>query len=239
MQIILKNIFQEIQIFSRENWWIFPIFIFAMSLIYYTQTWSLWEIAVLFFLNFLWNVFVMIMQKNYTHDEFQIGSIFHVLLTIIFWSLSVYWLINNGESQYLLWQVMYVLAAAKAFIFYNFHKDIRIFTGKTFLIINIILFILFLYFFEFFNNNTISAQYYAVIQGLWFALVTSGLVSLHDTFRYYMSYIWASFITIWSLLAVISSYIAWSVDWVALWYFLLTLVVVIYYTKLLPKYLKK
>lgn len=239
MQIILKNIYQELYLFSRENWWIFPIFFLAIWVVDHFEKWNIWELAVLFLLNFLWNVFVMIMQKNYTHNDFQIWSLFHVLLTIIFSGLSIYGLLVNGQSQYLLWQVMYILAATKAFAFYYFHKNISIFRGRTFFFINILLLSIFIYYFEFFNNDSIASQYYALIQWAWFALVTTGLVSLNDTFRYYMSYIWASFITIWSLLAVISSYVLWAVDWVAFWYFLLTLAVVIYYTKLLPKYLKK
>lgn len=239
MQIIFRNIFQELKLFSRENWWIFPIFFLAIGLVYYTQTWNISELAVLFLLNFLWNVFVMIMQKNYTHDEFKIGSLFHVLLTIIFSWLSIYGLLVNGESQYLLWQVMYILAATKAFAFYYFHKNITLFRGRTFFFINIILLAIFIYYFEFFNNASISSQYYALIQWAWFALVTTGLVSLNDTFRYYMSYIGAGFITLWSFISVINSYVLGAVDWVAFWYFLLTLAVVIYYTKLLPKYLKK
>jgi len=239
MQIIFRNIFQELKLFSRENWWIFPIFFLAIGLVYFTQTWNISELAVLFLLNFLWNVFVMIMQKNYTHDEFKIGSLFHVLLTIIFSWLSIYGLLVNGQSQYLLWQVMYILAATKAFAFYYFHKNITLFRGRTFFFINIILLAIFIYYFEFFNNASISSQYYALIQWAWFALVTTGLVSLNDTFRYYMSYIGAGFITLWSFISVINSYVLGAVDWVAFWYFLLTLAVVIYYTKLLPKYLKK
>ena len=239
MQIIFRNIFQELKLFSRENWWIFPIFFLAIGLVYFTQTWNISELAVLFLLNFLWNVFVMIMQKNYTHDEFKIGSLFHVLLTIIFSWLSIYGLLVNGQSQYLLWQVMYILAATKAFAFYYFHKNITLFRGRTFFFINIILLAIFIYYFDFFNNASISSQYYALIQWAWFALVTTGLVSLNDTFRYYMSYIGAGFITLWSFISVINSYVLGAVDWVAFWYFLLTLAVVIYYTKLLPKYLKK
>lgn len=239
MQLILKNIFQELNIFSKENWWIFPIFIIAISFIYYTQTGSIFEISILFLLNFLWNVFVMIMQKKYTHDENKIWSLFHVLLTVIFSWLAIYWLLINWESQYLLWQAMYILAAVKAFIFYNYHKNIKLLRGRIFFFINIFLLILFIHYFEFFNNSTLTQQYHALVQWIWFALVTTWLVSINDKFRYYMSYVWASFITLGSLISVINSYQLGWVNWVALWYFLLTLVVVIYYSKLLPKYIKK
>jgi hypothetical protein len=230
---------KELKKFSYENYWIFIVFLLTIAFISYTNTGNIWEITALFFLNFLWNVFVMIMQYNYTHDQHKIGSLFHVLLTVVFTWLSLYWWIFNNEIQYLLWQLMYILAATKAFVFYNFHKNIKILNAGSFIFLNLVIFILFILYFEFFNNKTLWEWYYAVLQWLGFAWVTTWLVSLNDSFRYYMSYIWAFLITVWSGISVYSSFQNQNVDWVALWFFLLTLIVVIYYTKLLPKYIKK
>lgn len=230
---------KELKKFSYENYWIFIVFLLIIAFISYTNTGNIWEITALFFLNFLWNVFVMIMQYNYTHDQHKIGSLFHVLLTVVFTWLSLYWWVFNNEIQYLLWQLMYILAATKAFIFYNFHKNIKILNAGSFIFLNLVIFILFIHYFEFFNNKTLWEWYYAVLQWLGFAWVTTWLVSLNDSFRYYMSYIWAFLITVWSGISVYSSFQNQNVDWVALWFFLLTLIVVIYYTKLLPKYIKK
>ena len=220
---------KEIKNFSRENWWIYLILMIALIIVYITWKGNLIEIILLFLANFLWNLFIMTMQWNYTNKNNKIWAIYHVSSVTIFTLISIYWLIILEQYQYIIWQISYILAATKAFTFYNFEKEIKFINEKSLIIINIILFTAFIKLFEF--------QTFQILQWIWFTLITTWLVSIKDNLRYWLNVIWISLLVSGSAWWVFNSFNAWNLDWIALWYFILTLTVFVYYLKLIKKYL--
>jgi hypothetical protein len=73
--------------------------------------------------------------------------------------------------------------------------------------------------------------------GLGFSFVTTGLVSTNDKVRYWFSFIWVMGIISGSGLGLILSYLWDKIDGISLGYFILTLTVFVFYSKLLRKYL--
>jgi len=183
----------------------------------------------IFLANFLWNLFIMIMQNYYTNWKNKLWAINQLCSVIIFTLLSLYWFFFENQSQYLIWQIMYILSALKVFVFYNFWKDFSFLNEKTFIFINLILFTLFIFY--------ISNVWFHILQWVWFSLITTGLVSVKDKVKYWLNVYWIWALTAWSLWGVVLSYLAWSLDWIAFGYFLLTWTVFVFYLKLLPKYL--
>lgn len=229
----IKMFLKELKKFSNENWWVYVLLIIALIIVYITGKWSLIEVISLFLLNFLWNLFVMVAMGNYQAKNNKIWSIYHLLTTLTFSVISIYWAIFLDQFQYLFWQLTYFMASIRAISYYKFEYDIKYFTPHSVGWINILLFLLFLYLFPF--------NLFSIIQAIWFSFVTTGLVSIKNTFRFYMSLIWVFFIVLWSAWMSINNYLyldgKWL--WIALWYFLLTMSVLVYHIKLLPKYLKK
>jgi hypothetical protein len=225
----METFIKEIKIFSKNNWWIFILLIFALWIVAITGKWNLTEIIILFLANFLWNLFIMVMQTNYTNKNNKVWALYHISSTWAFTCISLYGIIFLGQSQYILWQLAYLIASIKAFSYYNFWKNITIFNEKTLVLVNTILLLIFLKFFNF--------QTFSLLQALWFSLITTGLVSIKDETRYWFNIIWIFLLVSGSLLWVIVSFQSWNTDWIALWYFLLTLTVFVYYIKLLKKYL--
>jgi hypothetical protein len=78
-----------------------------------------------------------------------------------------------------------------------------------------------------------------ILQALWFSLITSWLVSVKDKVRYWLNLFWIAALNIGSLWWVMVSYLNSELDWIALWFFLLTWTVFVFYLKILPNYLKK
>jgi len=226
------NIFlQELKIFLKQDWWIFILLTVALTIIYITWKWNIVEVSILFFANFIWNLFIMIMQANYTTQNNKIWAIYQLSALSIFLFISLYGFISLWQNQYLLWQISYTWAAIKAFSYYNLWKNITWFNEKSFLVFNALLLILFIWFIEY--------QNFAILQVIWFSLITSWLVSTKDTIRYWLNLVWIWFLTSGSAWWVISSYSIWTIDGVALWFFILTLTVLIFYIKLIKKYLPK
>lgn len=237
---------KEFKNFSRQNWWVYCLLIISLIIIFKFPasqsiqdqeiTHNIWAIIETFFLvslNFLWNLFVMVAMWDYQANNNKDWSVYHLMSTLTFASLSLYWAIFLEQYQYLLWQITYLIAAIKAIMYYKFNKDIKIFNSYIVWAINVVLLSCFLYLFPF--------DIFSTIQVLWFSLVTIGLVSINDTFRFYFSLLWVIFITLWSFLITWDLYLNFNWEWlgISLWYFLLTLSVSIYHLKLLPKYIKK
>lgn len=235
---------QELKKFSKENWWIYLLLAIALIIVYVTWKGNLLEIIILFFANFLWNLFIMVMQANYSSKNNKVWAIYHVTATAIFTTISIYWLLALNQSQYIIWQLAYILSAFKAFTFYNFNKDIKIINAASLWILNIALLVFFITFSNkdinlWFTTINFSAEYFAIIMWLWFSLVTTWLVSTNDILRYWLNLFWVIWIVLWSGIWLYLSYINWNIDWVALWYFILTSTVLVFYTKLLKKYTTK
>lgn len=228
----LKDIFiKELRNFSKDNWWVYIILIICLWIVYKTGKGDLTEIIILFIANFLWNLFIMIMQDFYTAEKNKKWAINQLVSVSIFTSLAIYGLFSKWQFQYIIWQFMYILAAAKVFSFYIFEKDLRILNENTFLVINFLLFLVFV--------NFIPHDNFHILQALWFSLITSWLVSIKDKVRYWLNLFGIFALTAGSLWWVIISYITLELDWIALWFFLLTWTVFVFYIKILPNYLKK
>ncbi|MDD3145257.1 MAG: hypothetical protein PHV23_04065 [Candidatus Gracilibacteria bacterium] len=233
----------ELKNFSKGNWWIYVLLIIALIIVYITGKGNLLEIIILFLANFLGNLFIMVMQANYTAKNNKIGAIYQISSVTVFTILSVYSAIKLDQSQYIIWQLCYILAALKAFSFYNFGKEIKFLNSGSLGVLNAILISIFIFFagkqinLGLFNLN-FNVELGSILMALGFSFVTSGLVSINDKLRYWLNIIGVIGIVAGSGLLLVLSYINGNIDGISLGYFILTSTVLVYYTKLLPKYLK-
>ncbi|MFA5917331.1 MAG: hypothetical protein WC850_03815 [Candidatus Gracilibacteria bacterium] len=228
----LKDIFiKELTNFSKNNWWVYIILIICLGVVYKTGKGDLVEIIILFLANFLGNLFIMIMQDFYTDGKNKKGAINQLISVSIFTTLSIYGLFSKGQFQYIIWELMYILATLKTFSFFIFEKDLKILNENTFLVINFLLFLVFV--------NYIPHDNFHILQAFGFSLITSGLVSVKDKARYWLNLFGIAALTSGSLWGVMVSYINSELDGIALGYFLLTGTVFIFYLKILPNYFKK
>jgi hypothetical protein len=226
MNLLLK----EFKKFSRENWWVYLLFIWALIVVAYTWNWNLVEIILLFIANFFANICVMVMQDSFSEKNPKLWTLYQVLGTIIFLILGVYWLFYLWQSQYILWQIAYILSAVKTYFYFNKNNDLKLINAKLLSFLNIIFFVIF---YIYFANNNIAL----LIQAIWFWFSSTWFVVLDDKKRYFTILIWTWLIIIGSLLITYNSFIAWNLDWIALGYFILSWTVGIYFIKLLKKYL--
>lgn len=225
----MSMLLQELKNFSKANLWIFFVLALALWIVIITWKWNPFEILILFLVNFCWNLCIMVMQENYTKQNNRTWAYYHVFTVIIFTSIASYWFLFLWQSQYIIWQIAYTAAAAKAFFHYNYQKNITLINEKSWIILNIVLFSWFLLYFQ--------PIWYQILQWIGFSLVTTWLMSIKDSLRYWLNIFGIFGVTSGSLWGVIHSYQLWSLDGIALAYFLLTLTVFLYYIKLLKKYI--
>jgi hypothetical protein len=237
MDIFLK----ELKNFSKENWWVYCLLIITLWVVIYTNTGNPFSITLLFFTNFIWNLFIMAAMNSYSEKNNITWVLYHVIATLTFTWLGIYGFIFQDQFQYIFWQIAYLLAALKAYMYYNYQKDIKILNEKTFVGLNVILFWIFLYFFPFQTQNILIN--FAMLQALGFSFATTGLVSINDKFRFWFSYIGSGLIMSGSAIWVYVSYMSSisnpeiSIDGIALWFCLLSMTVFVYFSKLLKKYI--
>ncbi len=246
----------ELKKFSRQNWWVYLLLIIASIIVMITWKWNIVEILILFFANLLWNLFIMVMQANYTKLKNNIWAVYQLLSSVVFASIAIYSFIKFEQYQYIIWQISYTLAAISSISFFTFNKNIKFLNSLSMWALNIVLFWLFL--FVWLTNFAwieINLWFSSILMAIWFSLVTTGLVSknndfkycyhnmcielkTNDKFRYWLNLFWIIWIILGSIIWVIKSYLWWSINWIDLWYFILTLTVFVFYLKLLPKYIK-
>jgi len=225
MNLLLK----EFKKFSRENWWVYLLFFWALWVVAYTWNWNLIEIILLFIANFFANICVMAMQDSFSEKNPKIGTLYQVLGTWIFLILGIYGLIYLGQSQYILWQIAYILSAVKTYFYFNKNVDLKLINAKLLSLLNIIFFVIF---YIYFANWNIAY----LIQAIWFWFSSTWFVVLDDKKRYFTILIWTWLIIIGSLFITYNSFKVWNLDWIALGYFILSGTVGIYFLKLLKKY---
>ena len=92
---------QELKNFSKGNWWIYLLLAIALTIVYITWKGNLIEIIILFLANFLWNLFIMVMQANYTAKNNKVWAIYHASATLVFTLISIYWLVAVLERDHL------------------------------------------------------------------------------------------------------------------------------------------
>ncbi|MCP4522732.1 MAG: hypothetical protein GY828_00775 [Candidatus Gracilibacteria bacterium] len=213
--------------------------------VYITRIGNVVEIIVIFIANFIANIGIMVMQGHYTNKNNKIASFYHIGATTIFLFISLYGYFILGQSQYLIWQITYGLAAVKAFSFYNFNKELSFINEYSFIGLNSLLFLFFIFQLEINTLTSIQINLPFITQALGFSLITTGLVSIKDSIRYWLNILGIFLLSSGSMWLSINSYFgrypyeSASIDAIAIGYFILTLTVFVYYAKLLPKYLKK
>ncbi len=238
---------EELKKFSKENWWVYLLLAIALIIVSFSwnqSSFKLLEIILLFIANLLWNLFIMVMQWNYTAKNNKIWAIYHILSVTIFTITAIYWALILEQTQYIIWQICYILAALKAFSYYNFWKNFKLLNSITLSILNILLFIVFIYMGWkevdlWIIKLNINVWIWSILMAIWFSLVTTWLVSINDKIRYWLNILWVVWIVIWSGIIWFYSYVSWNLDSLAVWYFILTSTVLVYYCKLLPEYIKK
>ncbi|MDQ7022187.1 MAG: hypothetical protein Q9M97_01395 [Candidatus Gracilibacteria bacterium] len=76
----------------------------------------------------------MVAMGNYSEKNNKIGSFYHVAGTFLFVVLGLYGLIFQDFYQYILFQISFIITGIKAFTYYNYKKDIKIFNEKSMVI---------------------------------------------------------------------------------------------------------
>ncbi len=239
-----KNIFiKEFLNFSKENWWIYLFFTISSFIVFFTWRWNIIEIMILFLINLVANIFIMSAISSYNKKINKIWSIYQFFWSLIFIVLAIYWFIYKWQSQYIIWQISYIISAIKVMIFYNFWKNIKILNAIFVWILNMI----FLFIFIYFSKETLSIFWFefkfnlwldSLITAIWFSFSSTWLMSVKDNLRFCFIYIWNLGIIFWTIIWIYYSFYKWNLNWIDLGYFLLALTSLIYFSKLLPNYIK-
>ncbi len=109
MNLLLK----EIKLFSKQNWWIYIIFIICLFIIYKTGSWNLVEISLIFALHFLWDAFMMMMWDYYANKDYKKWTLSQIWGFTTFFVIWLYAWLSNWKWNYLLPQTVFIWPAIK------------------------------------------------------------------------------------------------------------------------------
>jgi len=221
----MNILFKELKEFSRQNWWIYIIFIICLYVIYITNSWSLLEVSLVFGFHFLWDIFVMMMWDYYSKNDDKNALKSQIWSFIVFWLIWIYAWITAWKWSYLVPQILFFWPIVKWF-----KKDIKWLDYKFMIVIWLIVLILYYLF------NLIS-NIWVFIQILWFIIFPISLILTNEKLRYFGNLLWISFIFFGSAYLLYNWFVEKNIIWTDLSYSLLPFTVFIFYLKNLKKYL--
>lgn len=221
MNILLK----EIKQFSKQNWWIYLLFIISLFVIYKTNSWSLLEVALVFIFHFFWDICVMMMWDFYSKNQERKALYAQIWSFIIFWLIGIYAWLTSEKWSYLVPQILFFWPIIKWF------KPNLKWLNSIFML-SIWIFVLIMYYYLW-----LIPDLSIFIQILWFIIFPISLIVENSKIKYFWSLLWIFFIFLGSASMLYNWFLEWNVIWTDLSYTLLPFTVFIYYLKLIKKYI--
>ncbi len=221
MNLLLK----EIKIFSKQNWWIYIIFIICLFIIYKTNSWSLLEVGLVFMFHFLWDMFVMMMWDYYAKKEDKKALYSQIWSFLIFGFIWIYAWIIDWKWSYLIPQLLFFWPIIKWFYPKFKWLDYKFLTFIWILV------------FSFYYYLDLIVNIWVFIQILWFIIFPISLILNNEKIRYFWNLVWIFFIFIWSAYLLYLWFLDKKVIWTDVSYTLLPFTVFIFYLKNFKKYI--
>jgi hypothetical protein len=231
MRELLKILLKELKIFAKSNWWIFIVFILCLILIYYTNSWNIIEVSIVFFLHFLGDLSVMIMVYYFSIKNNKYWAWFQIIQFFIFTILWLYAWFSAWKWHYLLPQIVFILPAIKSYFLEFKWKNISLLNAKTSIFLNI-----FIIFINYYLGLLSSIN--NIIQIFWFFFFSFALILIWEKEKYIYSLIWIFLITLGSFLSVYKSFLVSDIKWIDISYFLLPLTILVFYIKNFKQFIK-
>lgn len=223
MNILLK----EIKNFSKQNWWIYIIFMICLFIIYKTNSWSLLEVSLVFLFHFLWDMFVMMMWDYQAKNEEKKTLYSQIWSFTVFCLIWIYAWLTAWKWSYLVPQLLFFWPIIKWF-----------FPKIKWLDYRFMIFVWILVFWIYYILWLIT-NFWVFIQILGFVLFPIALILKNEKLRYFLSLAWIFSIFFGSAYLLYLGFLNKEVIWTDVSYTLLPFTVFVFYLKNLWKYLKK
>ena len=228
---MLQKLLQEFIQFSKENWWVYILLCIALGVVVHTGKGNMIEVIGIFFLNITAATCNMLMMSSYKDKKFMEGSIFILSANILYTLISLYALLIDGDMQYIMWQISFLLTGLYAFFWYNYNYKLFFVHPISIFMLNSVIFYILITYFE------VSLP--VLIQSWWLFAITFGLSLLDNTRRFFAILVWNIFVVCGTSLILFENYSEWSILWVTIAYGLLSLSICSYNIRILPKYISR
>ena len=108
---ILTTVFRD---FSRENWWVYIVFIVSFVIIAWTGRGNSPLIMGLFLLQFAGDLAVMVMMQENALGNYQTAFVYQTIETLFFVTVVLIGWYVDSTWQYVAMQVFFTLANVKS-----------------------------------------------------------------------------------------------------------------------------
>ena len=226
----MNTLLKEIKSFSKQNWWIYIVFIICLIVIFITEKGSLLEVTLIFISHFLWDLLMMMMWGYYADKKFKEWAISQALWNIVFLLIWIYAIFKSAEWQYFLPTFAFIMWAVKTYFLQVKSKDLKFLNVQSVVLLNVFIAGIYIYF-------NLFESYYSVIQFIGFCIGSSWLILQKSKPRYIFYVLGTFLIWVGSAIWVYINFLDWNVLWTSISYTLLPLTVVVFFLKNIKKYL--
>ena len=209
------------------------MFLLSLIFIFFTDSGSILEISLVFIVYFFADLCIMIMVSLMEENDYKTASIFQLLGNIVFTLLFLYHFIINGQGQYILGSIGFLLWVWKNISLYHYKRDISWINNFFLITLNIVIYVWAYIIFD----PELTGQ--LVLQTVWITLFTWCLV-MKDAYpraRYFQGFIGLSFLVLGSWYGIYLEYLGANIYGVTVSYFLMPLTVLLVYAWSFKKYI--
>lgn len=116
----MNSFFKEIVSFSKNNWWVYIVYLIMLFILGSTQTADIKVVIMTTSLHFVADIFIMMMFSAYSAKQFNDGAYFQIISMLILLSVKIFTGYFSQEWHYLAADPIYALAALK-----NWSLDVK------------------------------------------------------------------------------------------------------------------
>lgn len=229
--LTLKKLFlKELSSFSKNNWWIYIMFFICISLVYFTNTWNITEIIIIFILHFISDILTIVMWDYYAYWEKKKWAIAQLWAFFIVTLIAIYSFLFNGQINYILSQISFFYSGIKSYV-----ENVL---NKTFIWLNmyvgvvIWIFIIFVYYQLWFLTDINSFLQIVSLIGISLSLWVK-----NEKVKYFWFLFSVLALIIFTWIKTYSWYLNSDIKWTDISFFLLPITVFISFLKNIKKYL--
>jgi len=218
--------------FLKQNSWVILIFLLALVFVFQTKSWNIIEILIMFVLYFIANLSFAIMNFYYAKNDSKTGTIFLNVSNVIFFCLTFYAFIKQGQFQYFLPQIAFVLWWIKRNFEDVYNIKVKYINFWLLALINSLV-VIYMFYYSIQNNNFVLASMLSLI---WLSIVSAFLSLENLKVKYFGFLIWTTILLTGSVLSNYEWFLAKNIIWIQMSYLIFTSMIFIWWLKDFKKF---
>jgi len=186
------NIYKEFIDFSKNNFYIYPLFLLCLGLNFYLWAWDNMELLGIFWLELVWNLFLTMFIFFLHEKKFKEAYTYYFIASIFFVTVGLYTFLANDIVHVLFINALFIIAWLRHIFIEMKWKDLKIINPVS-------MSLLALFFLPFFYESLLDQKVYLIQYLVIWIMIVPYISAISYKTRITAWFIWnLSAISLWA-----------------------------------------